>query len=339
MEELYKPKLLFGRRSKILFWVITILILVFLFSPWISFTLGNGRVTSIDPNERVQSLSAPIDGFIHQWYVKEGQLIKAGEVIVDLTDNDPEIISRLETQRDAAKQSFESAKVVKETAEIDYNRQLSLFEQGLSSRKEFEDSKIKYNEALVKELDKQASFAKMETSLARQYSQRIVAPRDGVVTRILPGEKGQLIKKGSPVVIFTPETKTPAIELWIDGNDVAMVQKDQEVMVQFEGWPSVQIPGWPALAIGAFKGVVYLVDQASTVDGKFRVLVVPNGRRWPSQNLLRQGMKSRGYIKIRNSFVLREIWRVLNGYPALGKPIEDEINLILGSGSSAEKGK
>jgi multidrug efflux pump subunit AcrA (membrane-fusion protein) len=328
MDELFHPKLPLGTKSKKLFIILAILISAFLLAPWISFTLGSGRVTSVDPNERVQTLSAPVDGFVHRWYVKEGQKIKEGDIIADLTDNDPDLITRLDAQKIAAKQAYSASKSVRQTSEIDYNRQESLFNEGLSSRKEFELAKIKYEESILKEADKQSSLVKSESEFAKQSSQRITAPRDGIITRIMPGERGQLLKKGSAVVIFTPVVKNPAVEIWIDGNDVAMIQPKQSVRLQFEGWPSIQIPGWTSLAIGTFKGEVLLVDQTSATDGKFRVLVTPSDERWPSEKLLRQGMQSRGYIKIRNSIVIRELWRVLNGYPALTRPIQEELNFI-----------
>lgn len=324
------PKLPFGKKAKKLFWILGILVLVLMFCPWISFTVGRGQITAIDPNERVQTITASVDGFIGTWHVKEGQYLKSGQLIVDLIDTDPEYLKRLGNQLAAAKTAADSAKLMEETARIDFDRQNYLYKQGLSSRKDYELAKIKHSKMTVDLASKQASYAKAQVDLARQSSQRIVAPRPGIVTRILPGEKGQLIKKGSPIVIFTPEVTNPAVEIWIDGNDTAMLIPGQTAQIQFEGWPNIQIPGWPSIAIGTFRGKVYLVDQASSMDGKFRVLLVPNGA-WPSQKLLRLGMQAKGFIKLRDSFVLREIWRIMNGFPPLRKPIQDELDKILSS--------
>ena len=329
---LLKPKLLFGTRFRGPGILVGFLVLIFAFLPWITFSVGQGQMTSIDPNERVQSITASVDGFIGEWFVREGQMVKAGTVIVDLIDNDPQRLERLKSQKEAASEALASAEMMIKTAEINYHRQLSLFKQGLSSRKEFELAKIKVEKLNLDRTKNFSDLTKVETDLSRQSSQRIVAPREGIVTRILPGEKGQLIKSGTPIVIFTPVVKSPAVEVWVDGNDSAYLKKGMTAQIQFEGWPTLQIPGWPALAINTFKGKVHLVDQASSVNGKFRVLLTPD-EKWPSQKLLRTGMSAKSYIKIRNSFVLREVWRILNGFPPLANPINDELHQILSTPS------
>lgn len=51
-----------------------------------------------------------------------------------------------------------------------------------------------------------------------------------------------------------------------------------------------------------------------------------------SQKILRLGIHARGYIRLTDSFVLREIWRQLNGFPPVIDPIRDELNQILADG-------
>lgn len=310
--------------------------IVFAFAPWITFSVGQGQITAIDPNERLQTITASVDGFIGEWFVKEGEFVKRGQPIVDLVDIDPKRLQRLRNQKDAGENALASAELMMKTAEIDFHRQETLFKQGLSSRKNFELAKIKYEKMNLDRAKSFTEFTKAQTELSRQSSQSVLAPRDGVVTRILPGERGQLIKSGSPIVVFTPKVNNPAVEVWIDGNDSAYLKPGMSAQIQFEGWPTMQIPGWPSLAINTFRGKVYLVDQASSMDGKFRVLLTPDSK-WPSQNLLRLGMHAKSYIKIRDSFVLREIWRIMNGFPPLQEPINDELNKILSPQSTYNK--
>ncbi len=318
------------------------LILILLFLPWISFTVGQGQVTAINPNERVQPITASVGGFMKAWHVKEGDRVEVGQVIADLVDNDPAYLVRLEREKNAATSGLASSHLMMETAKIDLERQQKLFKEGLSSRKDFEKAKIEFSKLNVEFSKNTAILTKSETQLSRQSTQRILAPRNGTITRILPGEGGQLIKAGTPIAIFAPDVTQPAIELWIDGNDASMLKKGQKVRLQFEGWPSIQIAGWPSIAIGTFKGKVYLVDQASSLGGKFRVLIIPNGP-WPSQKILRLGVHAKGYIKFKDTFVLKEIWRQLNGFPPVLEPIKDELNKMLNDKSavsdSAQKDK
>lgn len=319
------PKLpLFLNRRKILASVLLVAAFL-LFLPWIAFTTGSGIITSIDPNERTQRINAPVDGFVGTWHVKEGQFMKKGELIAELTDNDPRLLERYDQEKTAAKAALSSATLMRDTARINLERQLKLFQDGLSSRKEYEKAKIEYSKLEMEIAKAQVTLTKSESQYSKQSSQTIRAPRDGWVIRLLPGELGQLIKKGSPLAVFAPQVNSPAIEVWVDGNDSPMIQVGQTARVQFEGWPSVQIAGWPSVAINTFSGKVHLVDQASAAGGKFRVLIVPDGK-WPSIAVLRLGLHAKAYIRLSDSFILREFWRRLNNIPALQEPYRSEID-------------
>lgn len=335
LQPLVRPKLPLAQSKKITLIAIFICFILIIFCPWIAFTVGKGQITAINPNERVQTLTAPLGGFIRTWHVKEGDRVKEGQLIADLIDNDPSLLDRLEREKNAATAGLESAKLMMDTAKIDLERQKKLFEQGLSSRKDYEKAKIEYSKLSVEHSKNLATLTKSETQLSRQSTQRIVAPRSGTVTRIIPGERGMLIKAGNPIAIFAPDVQTPAVELWIDGNDASMLSPGQNAELQFEGWPAIQIAGWPSLAIGTFKGKVHLIDQASSHHGKFRVLLVPSST-WPSQKILRLGIHAKGYIKLRDSFVFKEIWRQLNGFPPVLEPIQDELNKMLSSKDSSK---
>lgn len=325
----------FLKSNRLLRIVITVSVL-FLFLPWIAFTTGKGQITAINPNERVQTLTAPVSGFIRTWHVKEGQRLKKGDLIAELSDNDINLLERYDREKNASIANLKSAELMRDTAKINLDRQLNLFKQGLSARKEYEKAKIEYSKLEMEVAKALVSLTKSETQFSRQSSQEVRAPRDGVVTRVLPGERGQLIKDGTPIAVFSPDIETPAVELWVDGNDASMVVPGQKARVQFEGWPSLQIAGWPSVAINTFEAKVYLVDQASSYEGKFRVLLVPDGQ-WPSQKILRIGNHSRGFIQLSGSFVLREIWRQLNNFPAFQEPISDELNQILNSKKETKK--
>lgn len=302
-----------------------------LFLPWVAFTTGFGVITSIDPNERTQRINAPVDGFVGTWHVKEGQFLKKGDLIAELSDNDVNLLERFEQEKTAARAALASANLMRDTARINLERQLNLFRDGLSARKEYEKAKIDYSKLEMEIAKAQVTLTKSESQYSKQSSQTIRAPRDGWVIRLLPGELGQLIKKGSPLAVFAPQVNNPAVEVWVDGNDSPMIQVGQIARVQFEGWPSVQIPGWPSIAINTFSGKVHLVDQASSSGGKFRVLIVPEGK-WPSIAVLRLGLHAKAYIRLSDSFILREFWRKLNNIPALPEPYRSEIEELSGGG-------
>ena len=58
-------------------------------TPWQQTIPGTGRVIAFSPEERPQEVQALVDGRVATWHVVEGSVVKAGDPIVDLADNDP----------------------------------------------------------------------------------------------------------------------------------------------------------------------------------------------------------------------------------------------------------
>lgn len=178
-----------------------------------------------------------------------------------------------------------------------------------------EDARATRASATAEIASARAELARIEVRLARQHAQRVTAPRDGVVLRLLAAQGTEYTKAGDPLLILVPETDSRAVELWIDGRDVPLVSEGRHVRLQFEGWPAVQFVGWPSVAVGTFGGVVALVDATDDGKGKFRVVVVPQGDEWPSGRFLRQGTRANGWILLNRVRLGFELWRLLNGFP------------------------
>ena len=149
--------------SKLSILITLMIVTIISFLPWISFTSGNGLVTAINPNERVQPITAPISGFVQTWSVKEGSFVRKGDLIATLTDNDPEILERIARELEASKNAAKSAKLAMDTSLINLERQEKLFEQGLTSRKNFEKAKIDYSKLSMEYSKALATQTKVET--------------------------------------------------------------------------------------------------------------------------------------------------------------------------------
>jgi len=171
--------------------------------------------------------------------------------------------------------------------------------------------------------DARANLARIEVQLSRQRSQRVTAPRDGTVLRLIANQGGEIVKAGDALLTLVPEIADRAVEVWIDGNDAPLVNPGANCRLQFEGWPAVQFVGWPSVAVGTFGGRVALVDAADDGAGKFRLLVVPDESEqvWPDARYLRQGVRAKGWVLLNRVTIGYEIWRQLNGFPpALDTP-------------------
>lgn len=162
-----------------------------------------------------------------------------------------------------------------------------------------------------------ADLTRLDVRVARQATQKVTAPVDGTVWRVVARQNGEFLKAGAPLVVLVPQTTATVVELYLNGNDVPMVSPGRPVRLQFEGWPALQFSGWPSVAVGTFGGRVLLVDATDDGLGKFRVLVEPdpNDEPWPAAQYLRQGVRANGWVLLDIVSLGYELWRQFNGFP------------------------
>lgn len=86
------------------------LAIALLLVPWQQNVPGTGRIVAYTPTERQQNIEAPIDGRVVKWGVREGSRVQAGDLIVELSDNDPSLMVRLREERDAVRERLEAAR-------------------------------------------------------------------------------------------------------------------------------------------------------------------------------------------------------------------------------------
>ncbi len=153
--------------------------------------------------------------------------------------------------------------------------------------------------------------------IAQQNTQLIKAPRAGTVFRLYASPGAELVRAGDPLLELVPDTESRAVEIWVDGNDVPLIEPGKPVRLQFEGWPAVQFSGWPSVAVGTFGGRVALVDSSDDGLGRFRLLVVPDegDDPWPERPHLRQGVRAKAFVLLDRVSLGYELWRQANGFP------------------------
>lgn len=291
-------------------------VLFLIFTPWQQTSKGAGYVIAIDPSNRTQNINATVSGMISHWYIKDGSVVKKGDKIMEIIDNDEQLLGRVLQERNSKKRKYEVAKIASDTAKINYLRQEELFNKGLSSRKEFEKAKIEYKQLLGNQESSSVELTNAETKLSRQQSQIVLAPRDGVILKVLAGDNSTIVKVGDKLATLAPKLDDPAVELYVSGNDIPLMSKGRKVRLQFEGWPVIQFSGWPAISIGTFGGVISAVDPSISENGKFRVIVKkdPN-ENWPDDRFIRHGTKVYGWVILNEVKLGYEIWRQINSFP------------------------
>jgi multidrug efflux pump subunit AcrA (membrane-fusion protein) len=110
----YKAIYRHDKSSRIKYWAIGFLValLIILFLPWTQNIRARGSVTTLRQEQRPQELNSIIPGKIVKWYVKEGDRVKAGDTILQISEVkddylDPNLVSRTNEQLGAKQMSIE----------------------------------------------------------------------------------------------------------------------------------------------------------------------------------------------------------------------------------------
>jgi multidrug resistance efflux pump len=400
------------RALSLLFFAVFIVTLL----PWTQNIRSSGKVITLRPEQKPQTINTVISGKIEKWYVKDGDAVKKGDTILFISEVkddyfDPNLINRteqqlrnkelsvisysdkvssmdtrvdalIETGRLKLKQAkikldqsrlklktdsmeYHTAQINSKIAQDQFRRFEKLVEEGVKSQTDLEtrrltwqraqanqiaaqqkllqsgndiiDAKVEYNSVEAKfrdevakaESDKFTALSDMYqaevdvTKLQSQvmnYSIRngmyvILAPQDGVVTKVLSSGIGETIKQGDPIATIMPAVYDLAIEMYVRPMDLPLLAKGQKVRIQFDGWPSIAFSGWPNCSFGTFGGEVFAVDNFAGEDGTFRVLISPlkNDRPWPKA--LRVGGGANSMILLNDVAIGYELWRLVNGFP------------------------
>ncbi|NBN97786.1 MAG: HlyD family efflux transporter periplasmic adaptor subunit [Flavobacteriia bacterium] len=149
----------------------------------------------------------------------------------------------------------------------------------------------------------------------RSGNYTITAPQDGYLTKILSSGIGETVKEGQEIATIMPSDFDLAVAMYVRPMDYPLLKKGQKVRMQFDGWPAIIFSGWPNNSYGTFGGVVYAVDNFTSENGMFRVLIGPdkNDHPWPSS--LRVGGGVNAMILLNDVPIGYEIWRNINGFP------------------------
>lgn len=295
------------------------LVAFMVFMPWVQTTAGSGSVVALSPNDRMQEINALVPGRIQKWFVQDGSVVKANDPIVQIVDNDPNFLARLKAERAQILAKYTAAENAMKTAQLDLTRTKNLFEDGLASKRDYEASRIRVENMKGSVAEISAQLTRLDVSLSRSSIQIVRAPRDGVIVRVNAGDSATFVKTGDVVATFVPSDAVRAVELYIDGRDIALARIGDQVRLQFEGWPIVQFSGWPSVAIGTFGGEIVAIDPTANRAGLFRILVredLSDPHPWPGRDYVRFGSKVRGWVTFETVSVGYEIWRQLNNFPA-----------------------
>lgn len=105
---------LYNKKSRVRTWFFICIgiFIIFLFLPWTQNIRARGTVTTLYQDQRPQQVNTIIGGRVMKWYIKEGDYVKAGDTLVQLTEVktdylDPNLLQRTQEQLAGKQQSVE----------------------------------------------------------------------------------------------------------------------------------------------------------------------------------------------------------------------------------------
>ncbi|GGD24316.1 HlyD family secretion protein [Hyunsoonleella pacifica] len=151
-----------------------ILMFIVLFLPWTQNISGKGLVTTLKPNQRPQTIQSQIPGRIEDWYVQEGDTVKAGDTILRISEIkseyfDDRLVERTNDQI-VAKSSSVNAYGGKVEA---LNRQISALQSERSLKLEQTRNKLLQSQLKVKSDSIDLEAAKTNLKIAETQYNRI----------------------------------------------------------------------------------------------------------------------------------------------------------------------
>ena len=90
--------------------IIVAIPLILAFTPWRQNVSARGRVVAYDPLDRLQRMPAPVTGRIVEVHVLEGSRVEKDELLIEMSDLDPQFRARLEAQVRFAEQKLGAAR-------------------------------------------------------------------------------------------------------------------------------------------------------------------------------------------------------------------------------------
>ena len=203
-------------------WLVGLLIgiLVIFFLPWTQNIQMKGKVTTLLPSQRPQDINSAIAGRIEKWYVREGDLVQAGDTIVFLSEVkpeyfDPQLLERASNQIVAKQGSMDSYQ--QKANALD--NQISALRQELEFKKKQLQNKIQQAEFKQQSQQAEVGQAEADADIAEfQYRRTDTLFQKGI--KSLSDLEGKRLKmQSTKAKLITTKNK-----LQESGNDLSIAQ-------------------------------------------------------------------------------------------------------------------
>src|SRR6056297_1851410 len=195
------------------------------------------------------NISANVSGEITDLYVKEGQMVKKGDLLVQLD----KVIYQANVKQ--AKSMYNSSLAGKRVAENEYRRAKALFRENNYSESAFDNARLRLEQA---ESSLEQAEAQLEQARDNLDKTTLRAPIDGMVIG-LRKEKGEIVMGSTfqaDIIMTIGDLSEMEVEVDVNENDIVRVKKGDHVDIEID-----------AIQDTVFDGVVTEISQLASTTG------------------------------------------------------------------------
>lgn len=199
-----------GRSNRLKWWILGIMLglVAVLFLPWTQNIRTRGSVTTLRQEQRPQEINSIIPGRIVKWWVKEGDLVKQGDTLLQLAEIkddylDPQLLERTQQQISAKQMSVDYYTGKAGTADV----QSGALAQSLGLKISTIDNKLRQTERKVISDSMDLMAARNELNIANEQLRRQQLMLDSGVTTQVNFEQRKVSAQNAKAKVVGMENK------------------------------------------------------------------------------------------------------------------------------------
>jgi multidrug resistance efflux pump len=210
--------------------IILVLLLVVSFAPWQQTAAGKGRVIAFAALERRQVIEAQIYGRVTRWFVRENSEVKKDDPVLEILDNDPGYVARLEGLRDATQ-----AKVTNYTAKVtQYTAYLEAIRSQRGPSVKAAEQNVAAAEQDVRAAEQERIGAVADARAAQlQYDRVMDLVTDGIVS-VRDTEVAAAKQTETAAKVLAAEAKITAAQSKLEAEKSYLIKIDQEAISKIQ---------------------------------------------------------------------------------------------------------
>lgn len=237
---------------------------------------ANGK---IKPQTEVK-LTPDVSGEIIELYVKEGDRVKKGDLLLKIKqDNYLSIRNRVEATLNNTKARLIQAEAQLLQSQLEHDRKLKLYEQNAISEAEYELAKTNHISLKAEKEAAEFSVHSAEASLREAEDNlrktTIYSPISGTISKleVEPGERvvGTELMSGTPLLRIADMDKME-VEVEVNENDIVRVHKHDTALIEVDAYPGQKFKGLVTELPVSANIIGISSDQVTNFNVKIQVL-------------------------------------------------------------------